>query len=269
MLHKRIERDEYRSVVICDPASAGGFCAGHVGQYWQLRLADGYYGIGVPARIAMLPWSSGLGLRHIIFTSPGQVPWGLLGFLNVKYALISDTGLYRNRQGADPKTSPAIVPNPVHVVPRAFFAASLNPVASPAEAKKLLFNGTTPGHPEEASAVEGLAEPRRMPHGGTARIMTRDDSMEVRFEPVAAERFLVVNELWTPRWSASIDGKDTKVYPVNMVMRGVFVPPGASSVTLTYTPTVSRPLARLWYAAAFFSFLAGVYALWRTSKARD
>lgn len=266
-LHKRVERDDYRSVVICDAASAGGFCAGHVGQFWQLRLADGYYGIGVPARIAMLPWSSGLGLRHIIFTSLDQVPWGLLGFLNVKYALISDNALYRNRAGADPQTSPRMVPNPAHVVPRVFFAASLKPVGSAAEAKSFLFKGATPGEPEEASAVEGLDRARQMAHGGIARILSRNDSMEVRFEPGDAERFLVINELWTPLWSASIDGKDAKVYPTNIVMRGVFVPPGASTVTLTYTPTVSRPLARIWYAAAFLLFLAGAYALRRRSGA--
>jgi hypothetical protein len=265
-LHKRVERDEYRSVVVCDRASAGGFCAGHVGQFWQLRLADGYYGIGVPARVAMLPWSGGLGLRHIVFISLDRLPWELLGFLNVKYALINDNGLYRNRSGTDPERSPALVPNPAHVVPRAFFAASLKPVASPAQARDLLFDGATPVHPEEASAVEGLSEPRRMPHEGTATITTRNDSMEARFEPAATERFLVINELWTPRWSASIEGKDAKIYPANVVMRGVFVPPGASAVTLTYTPTVRRPLARLWYAAAFLLFLAGAFALWRRSK---
>jgi hypothetical protein len=265
-LHRRIERDEYRSVVVCDPASAGGFCAGHVGQFWQLRLADGYYGIGVPARVAMLPWSGGLGLRHIIFTSRDPLPWALLGFLNVKYALVSDNALYRNRRGAGTESSPKILANPAPVVPRAFFAETIRPVASPEEAKKLLFGGATPGNPEETSAVEGLSAPRRMPRGGAVKISTRNDSMDARFEPAAAERFLVVNELWTPRWSASIEGKAAKVYPANVVMRGVFVPPGASSVTLTYAPTVRKPLARLWYATAFLLFLAGTFVLWRRSK---
>ena len=268
-LHKRIERDEYRSIVVCDPAQAGGFCAGHVGQFWQLRLADGYYGIGVPDRVAMLPWSSGLGLRHIIFTSRDKLPWELLGFLNVKYALVSDNAFYRNRPGTGTEPAPKMLSNPAPVVPRAFFSGNLRPVASPAEAKKLLFSGATPGNPVETSAVEGLSKPRRLALGANIRITALNDSMEARFDPAAAERFLVINELWNSRWSASIGGKDTKVYPANVVMRGVFVPPGASAVTLTYTPTVKTPLARLWYAAAFLAFLAGAFALWRRSKSPD
>lgn len=268
LLHKRVERDSYRSIVVCDTASAGGFCAGHVGQFWQLRLADGYYGIGVPARVAMLPWSSGLGLRHIIFTSTTKIPWELLGFLNVKYALINDAGLYRNRHRGNDEVLPAMLSNPAHVVPRAFFAASVRPVASAEEARNFLFAGTTAVHPEDVSAVEGLREARQMPRGGNTTITPRDDGMEIRFEADTAERFLVINELWTPRWSASIGGNDAQVYPANVVMRGVFVPPGASTLTLAYSATVTGPLARIWYAAAFLAFLGGAWALRRRSRAR-
>ena len=49
-LHQRLQTNKYRVVLICDPELAGGFCAGHVPEFWQLRAIDGYYGLGVPTR---------------------------------------------------------------------------------------------------------------------------------------------------------------------------------------------------------------------------
>ena len=85
-LNRRLDNDNYRSVLLCDANIAGGFCAGHVPEFWRLRVVDGYYGLGVPTRLSSLPWNVGLSLRTISFTNPDHLDWPLLSLLNVKYA---------------------------------------------------------------------------------------------------------------------------------------------------------------------------------------
>ncbi len=36
-LHQRIEPAKYRVALLCDQNIAGGFCAGHVPEFWRLR----------------------------------------------------------------------------------------------------------------------------------------------------------------------------------------------------------------------------------------
>ena len=79
----------------CATIRVGGFCAGHVPEFWQLRAIDGYYGLGVPHRLRFLPWPIGASLRTVGFTKLDTVPWDLLGFLNVRWALMSRDGVYR------------------------------------------------------------------------------------------------------------------------------------------------------------------------------
>jgi hypothetical protein len=95
-LEQRLDNDNYRSVLLCDADIAGGFCAGHVPEFWRLRVVDGYYGLGVPSRLAALPWHWGVGLRTISHTRLDQFDWPVLSLLNVKYVVTVDEALYRN-----------------------------------------------------------------------------------------------------------------------------------------------------------------------------
>jgi len=45
-------------------------------------------------------------------------------------------------------------------------------------------------------------------------------------------RLLVVNEMYYKDWRAEVDGAPTDIYPVNVLFRGVFVPPGEHQVVL-------------------------------------
>jgi len=45
---------------------------------------------------------------------------------------------------------------------------------------------------------------------------------------------LVLNDTYYPAWQAEVDGRNTKVYPVNYIMRGVLLPAGAHSVRFYY-----------------------------------
>ncbi len=269
-LHELTGRDRYRSIVICNPNSAGGFCAPHISDFWGLRLADGYYGIGVPVRLAMLPWPklpwpNGVGLRQIIFTSREALPWELLGYLNVRQALIGDDVLYRNAP-AKGRYEPEMIANPAPVAERVFFAQNVVASQDPQTAKAQMFRGGPPPDPASISFVEGLLRDQRLPTQGAITFRSHGDRFEISVEPAATERFLVINELFTPRWRASVDGRRSTLYPTNLVMRGITIPAGARQVLLEYTPIVGSrtSLACVGLAALLLVLVAS--ALYRWSK---
>jgi uncharacterized membrane protein YfhO len=65
------------------------------------------------------------------------------------------------------------------------------------------------------------------------------DRVTLQFPASPAQRFLVVNEMWDPGWTAVVDGREVPVYATNAVMRGVLVPEGASEVVLQYRSLLS------------------------------
>jgi hypothetical protein len=271
-LHERLETDRFRSVVICDPNIYAVFCAPHVAQFWRLRLLDGYVP-GVPRRLASFPWPRGVRtLRAISFASVKDLPWPLLALLNVKYAVPVNAALYYNvvpvGVGDRVEASPAdveVIVNPVSPTPREFFAASVQSVATPAEALVRLRElglGSGPVDVTRVSVVEGLPALGAVGSGGAIRARYDQDSVEVVVEPLAVSRVLILNELYHPRWRAFAGTTELAVYPANVVMRGIVVPPGVSRVELRFTPFL-RTSAALWcFAAGFGLWVVGAWE-WR------
>src|SRR6185369_3489631 len=100
---------------------------------------------GLPRRLGLLPWPSGVTTtRNLDFSSPvppavgpvlldptAAIPWHLLAALNVKYLLVVDRAFWFNPgPGTTPPLDPAhlnVVQNPYAVTPRTFFAARVTP----------------------------------------------------------------------------------------------------------------------------------------------
>jgi hypothetical protein len=178
-LRMRIGTD--RVALVCDPEVAGGFCAGYVSEAWQLRTADGYYGLGVPDRIRQLPWGAAAGLRTISFTAVQDLPWPLLGLLNVRKALLVSNEFFKNvspQGGLVDVGRIQFIDNPEPVLPRAFLAASSEGVADAAEASKKIFEGRGPRDVHERSFVEGLPIPAVYEAKGEVRVMGSGDRLE-------------------------------------------------------------------------------------------
>ncbi len=269
-LHAALNRDEFRSVMICNPQIAGGFCAAHIGEFWRLRLADGYYGLGVPKRIAALPWKAGLGLRQVLFVSSTNLPWQLLGFLNVKYAVVADDALYRNAPSDNDwpnlaRHQPEVLTNPAPVIPRAFFPKVVRPSRSAREAANSIFNGSVVNDVTQTSYVEGLEKERTFATEGKITVEGGGDRLVVHLDRSERPRFLVLNELFYPGWSARIGGREAAIYPTNAVMRGVIVPPGATKVTFHYTPFVKTTAAKVLYSMGLLLAVIGTFAFRRLS----
>jgi hypothetical protein len=249
-LHRRIEPDRYRVALVCEPDIANGFCAGHVPEFWRLRSIDGYYGLGIPARLRALPWPTGVSLRTISFSSIDTIPWELLGFLNVRWVLVSGDGVFRNivREGdritglPDP-VSFNLVSSPARVTPRAFFSAAVEPVASAHDAVTRLFRPEGIVDPTVTSFVEGVGEAKRFESAGNIDLRGQNDLLDLTFPASPAERFLVLNDLYYPGWHAEADGRELPIFATNAVMRGVLVPAGADHVRFRYVTYLRTPQA--------------------------
>jgi hypothetical protein len=121
-------------------------------------------------------------------------------------------------------------------------------------APEKLFTKSFPVDPLHQVLVEGIASPAEYSVEGDIRARYAADYVSFDFEPSAKPRFLVVNELYHPRWQARVDGIEHRVRPTNAVMRGIEIPAGASRLELRFQPFLSSP-------AAWLMLISGVMAL--------
>ncbi|MCC7370902.1 MAG: YfhO family protein [Chloroflexi bacterium] len=268
--HDVLEVDRYRTVSVCPPKEVTPLCAAHVSAFWHWRQVDGYSSL-IPRRVTRLPWpDDALGLRTISFTSFDALPWPLLAFLGVKHAVHVTPDLYTNvppdRTARDVRPSDVqIVENPTVPVPREFFAASIQPVLDINAAGAVLFpSGATPVlDVARRSVVEQYDGPLDLAAEGAISARYGDDTVQIELSPSNRPRFLVLNELFHPLWRAEVQGEPTKLYPTNLVMRGLLIPPGATHATLRFEPVARPSMIALFLTAGAVLMLGGVWGLRR------
>jgi hypothetical protein len=248
----RLEVDRYRSVVLQDRRQFLAMVEPHLAAFWDLRLVEGY-STGLPRRLGGLPWADSMHAPHHLdihgIHPPDDLPWKLLAALNVKYVVLVDRSFWFNPAPGGPAppfdvAQLVVRENPNEVTPRAFFAARVSPAgATPVLAGD---DGMRPApsdpsieDPARHSVAEGTGEERLFSTDGTLDAVFDGDRVRVRLSPVGADRFLVLNELYHPAWDAQVDGVAATIYPTNVVMRGVLVPAGATSVELQFRPFIS------------------------------
>jgi hypothetical protein len=127
-------------------------------------------------------------------------------------------------------------------------------------------------HPTWDPAVDAFAD------RGPARQYVFLDADSLRWErddpdrlalrvQAASDAFVVVADAFFPGWTARMDGRVVPIYRVDLLLRGVYVPPGAHELTFDYVPegwALARGLALAgWLAALALGFVAwrGVPAL--------
>jgi hypothetical protein len=247
----RLESDRYRTVLIEDRNAFLAHTDSHLAAFWDLRLVEGY-STGSPRRLIELPWAESMYTAHHLdihaIHPPQDLPWRLLAALNVKYVVLVDRSLWYNPApgGPVPPVDPArldVRVNPQPVTPRAFFAARVSPAGS----TPLLVgdDGRRPApkdppieQPARHSVAEEFSAERQFSTAGTIDAAFDGDRVLVRVDPAGEDRFLVLNELYHPTWQARVDGVPTTIYPTNVVMRGLLVPAGASSIELSFDPFI-------------------------------
>ncbi len=80
---------------------------------------------------------------------------------------------------------------------------------------------------------------------------------------MAQDGFLALSEKYYPGWKAYIDGKETKIYKANYVMRAVYLTKGPHIIKFIFDPWPYK--VGLWVSSATFLFLIGV-VVWRVRE---
>jgi hypothetical protein len=153
--------------------------------------------------------------------------------------------------------------NPLPVAPRYYFARNVVPVSDAAQAVSKLFDGNRLNDVTETSFVENFSEAAAYPAHGSISDVGSGDHIKLTVEPAAVDRFVVANELYYPGWIATVDGKPAPIYATNVVMRGVVVPAGATTIEFTYTPFTRSNISLAFYGAALLLTGAGAFVLAR------
>jgi hypothetical protein len=135
-------------------------------------------------------------------------------------------------------------------------------------------DGVIPADPADESIVEGLEVPLVLASaaGAIDADFREPDRIRIAVEPATVERFLVVNELYHPSWHAYANGPggrtELKVWPTNIVMRGILVPPGVTQIELRFEPFMQSWRALLLVLAGLTLGAGGWMALRRLDRWR-
>jgi len=118
-----------------------------------------------------------------------------------------------------------------------------------------------------AVVVEGSPDPLELERvGSEERVSVRyPDRNEVILQVETTRRRLVVlRELWSAGWTATIDGEPAPVLPVNLVSRGIVVPPGIHRVVMEYCPPAFAAGAAISFLSLTGLVLIGGWGFLRT-----
>jgi hypothetical protein len=207
---------------------------------------------------------------HLAELRVGGIGTPLLDMLNVRYVLIDNrlpadrddvAALTRGEAPLFANELVSIYENP-NAFPHAWIVHDLRHLTRP-QATAVLTERAVDFR--TVALVEGNGPALAEPAPGTT-----DRAEVTRYEPerveidvtAAADGLLVVSDLYAKGWRAAVDGESTTILPTNLALRGVPVPAGQHTVTLTYRPPWLG--AGLVVSAAAHVALAGllVFGLW-------
>jgi hypothetical protein len=98
---------------------------------------------------------------------------------------------------------------------------------------------------------------------GSINASYRGDNARFDFIPSTKKRFLVINEMFHPRWTAKVDGVAASIYPTNYVMLGIPIPAGAKTVELGFNPVLKSFGAKISFTLGILIILTLVFiAFW-------
>ena len=275
-LGRALETSDYRTSIICPEKISGIFCSPHIAHFWKLRSLEGYL-YAVPLRIAEIPWPAGsLSLRALQFSNSEQLPWKILALYNVKYAIELTPELMTNKVNLQPEevrefrpTDIRILQNPYPVAPRIFYSATIFAVPDLGSAVERLFPSKKVDSipdPTKMSYVEGFYKGASYSTEGQIRAKFGHDKIVIELDAQKDNRFLVVNERYDPRWKAFSGEEELKIYPTNLLMRGLVIPAGSNRIVMKYVPITSSTSAYGFYLLALFMLFISITILKRLEK---
>ena len=187
-----------------------------------------------------------LGLKYLVM-APGQYEQDKPQFGD-KYVPV-----FRSPDGSQ------IVLQNQKVLPKAWLVPSAVVVPDRNERVALLTNPAF--YPEKLAIVETTPPLHLVPSGMAAgtlgSVATKKYSNEkIELDAqVTGNALLVLSEKYYKGWQARVDGKQTDIYPVNHVLRGVYLQPGTHSIEFVFDPLPFKVGKRLTLASILFFLL--------------
>ncbi|MCS6859623.1 MAG: YfhO family protein, partial [Abditibacteriales bacterium] len=165
----------------------------------------------------------------------------LLDLLNVKYAItLNKTELENAPAWRRAWNGRPLLYENKNVLPRAWFVRQVKSVATWERARR--FMDRAEFEPQKMAVVEGARVEfmGSWVHGvitwWTGDYEVRPNRLALRCSTSQAA-FLVLSEAWFSGWRAALNGEPQPLWRTNGVLRGMSLPAGQHTVTMTYAPT--------------------------------
>jgi hypothetical protein len=176
---------------------------------------------------------------------PGRTigPLGGVELLQETFQASHDVRLYRNLQA----------------YPRAHFAKNIVSVTHSDAALGALQSNTVP---RDVVIVQDDTQVKDIPLtlGLVSYVSARPTEVVLRTHN-EGYGFLVLRDTFFPGWEADVDGTTTRIYPTDMIFRGVLVPPGEHTVRFRYVPQAILRAVRISAAAWLAALVVGLMLL--------
>jgi hypothetical protein len=231
----------------------------------NVGLVDGIENVGGYDAIVLKAYSDFISLSqgvspdqpNIVMTTPRFSP--MLRLLNVKYYLLESAMKF---------TGPDLIPifensrykvyRDAQALPRSYIVHDVRGVQDQKAALRMM---TDPTFSPESSAVieEAFNNLPNDPFQRSPRpaIVKRSlNTVSIEASP-AASGLLVLSDAYYPGWKAFVDGKESKIYRTNYVMRGVLLAPGSHRIEFRYDPS-SFKIGGIVSITAFFMVIVSL-----------
>jgi hypothetical protein len=169
--------------------------------------------------------------------------------LNVKYLICSDAQYNQIKVESGDKYKPvfispdgkSIVLENRTVLPKAWLVPAAGMLQDPRQTLSVLGN---PGfNPRNVAIVETpppitMADPDAPPSGKSGDVaVTRYEGEQIDVKAnIVRNCLLVLGEKYYRWWYATVDGKSAEIYPVDHILRGVYLTPGEHTVEFVFDP---------------------------------
>lgn len=162
--------------------------------------------------------------------------WNVINMLNTKYIIFNNQLPFPNLQEVyvDNNTGLYVYKN-LSALPRAWFVKNVRVIND--EDKIINTMNTMDFNPAQTAIVEENVEQVFAPDSTIVKLTERDIHHTKWDLTTDKKAFLTISEVYYPAgWRVYIDGKETKIYATNYVLRGIVVPAGTHQVEMKFVP---------------------------------
>jgi hypothetical protein len=211
-------------------------------------------------------------LIDYLLITPAGINHAVLDMLSVKFITANRPLPFENYTQVFSQNGQQVYRND-NILPKAFFVDTVVTVSTPQQVAELMMPDTG-FHPATTAIVE-TDEPIQASTDTTAQVtVTRYDANTIELKTSTNEDgFLVISEIYYPAgWEAAINGEPAKIYKTNFVLRGLKVPAGDHTITMTFEPISAVWGGRIAWAGHIILWLSGIGAvglIWRRKNNKE